>query len=214
MGDLSKAWRYLPDEVKLLFLASTVIALVLCIFFLPERKRAGLSKKMQAIHDFLNFKVFIIEKIFQFLYIASSLLMFFTGIYVFIEGAERGLLIAILGPVVIRLMYEGIMLVFVLVKNVVQINKKMPEKTDGTPAPMAPAAPVAPVTPAAPAASVPKNVTYQSASFGADSFAPPQAEEPSAASEGQGAPAPNMGYCTMCGAQYDKNLGKCPKCGY
>lgn len=214
MGNPSKAWRYLPEEVKLLFFASAVIALVLCIFFLPERKRAGLSKKMQAIHDFLNFKVFIIEKILQFLYLALSLLMFFAGIYAFFEGSEQGLLIAILGPVVIRLMYEGIMLVFVLVKNVVQINKKMPEKTDGTPAPTAPAASVTPVTPAAPAVPVPENVTYQSASFGVDSFAPPQTEEPSAASEAQEAPAPNMGYCTMCGAQYDKNLGKCPKCGY
>ena len=88
--DLSRYFRYLPDEVKTLVYVSAFVALALCIFFLPEKRRASLGKALKAIHDFLNFKVFIIEKIFQFLYLTLTIAMFLAGIYAFAEGAEEG----------------------------------------------------------------------------------------------------------------------------
>ena len=56
-----------------------------------------------------------------------------------------GLLLMVLGPIVLRITYEFMMLTILLVKNVIDINKKLkaPE------APVAPKAPVAPVEPVA-----------------------------------------------------------------
>ena len=133
--------------------------------------------------------------------------MVFVGIYALTEGADEGLLIAILGPVAVRILYEGIMLVIVLVKNVIQINRKLPENPKEEAAPAAPAAPAVSVPPAAP---VYESYTYQAPV--ADPFAPGKTEEPVAV---PAAPeAQNLHFCTMCGAQYDKSLGNCPKCGY
>ena len=51
----------------------------------------------------------------------------------------------ILGPIVLRITYEFMMLAILLVKNVIDINKKLPAPE----APVAPKAPVAPVEPVA-----------------------------------------------------------------
>lgn len=207
LEDLLGFWKYLSDDVKTLVYVSALVALALCIFFLPEKRRAGLGKALKAIHDFLNFKAFIIEKIFQFLYLTLSIAMVFVGIYALTEGADEGLLIAILGPVAVRILYEGIMLVIVLVKNVIQINRKLPENPKEEAASAAPTAPAVSVPPAAPAY---ESYTYQAPV--ADPFAPGKAEEPVAVPAA--AEAQNLHFCTMCGAQYDKSLGNCPKCGY
>ena len=145
------------DAGTIILIVSLLAALVMSIIFLPKSKRDSMGKGGQFMHDLVNFRHFFIADILKFAYIFLSVYMILSGLYVVVEGYTEGLLTVILGPVVIRLGYEFIMMFISLVENVCEINKKMPSKGATTqPAPQAPATPVAPVAPVAPAA--PKTV--------------------------------------------------------
>ena len=123
-------------------LAATVLAF---LFIVPEDKRKKLNKIGKLAHDICNFKFLIIEKILQALYIFCTalvvvfgfiLLFYFEKQYSYL-GSSRvqwyggwGLLIMILGPIAIRLVYEGMMMAILLVKNVIQINNKIKVSDD------------------------------------------------------------------------------------
>ncbi len=118
-------------------IAATVLAF---IFIIPQKKRANLNKIGKFAHDFLNFKFLIIEKILQALYVlctAFSVVFGFFMLFFFEQGHTYysysgyayhtrarwyggwGLLLMIVGPIAIRLVYEGFMMAIILVKNVI-----------------------------------------------------------------------------------------------
>ncbi len=126
--------------VSVIGFAATIAAMILVYkFIVPEKRRPRLNKLGQLLHDAFNFKFLIIEKIMQFFYILSTVsticygIALLFGINIFhSEYYNRtdwygiiGILIAILGPIVIRLVYEGLLMFILLVKNVIQINKKL-----------------------------------------------------------------------------------------
>ena len=133
----------------MLFIAAVAtIALTILAykFIIPEKRRTKLNKLGQFISDVFNFKFLIIEKILQFFYVLCTIacvcggLSMLLGISVYYSSYSEklytdwygiyGLLIAIVGPFVIRLAYEGIMMFILLVKNVMQINKKLKSQTE------------------------------------------------------------------------------------
>ena len=113
-------------------LAATVLAF---IFIVPEKKRKKLNKIGVLLHDILNFKFLIVEKILQALYIFCTAFVIMAGFFMLFQfrsyyyrtywGGGWGLLIMIGGPIAIRLAYEGMMMMILLVKNVIQINNKL-----------------------------------------------------------------------------------------
>ncbi len=121
--------------------AATVLAF---IFILPEKKRAKLPKILKIVSDILNMKQLFIETFFRALYILSSFACVFVGVFMlfgFDVYSGRyynhtswyggwGLLIAILGPVVVRIVFEGIMMFILLVKNTIEINKKLKNQNE------------------------------------------------------------------------------------
>lgn len=119
----------------ILAIAGTVAALILIT---PEKKRAGLNKFFQCVHDLLNFKEFLLEKILKVIYIfltfyciASGFFMLFSSYssYRFRSAALSGLLLMILGPIAVRLFYELLILSIRCLKSIIQINAKMPNNT-------------------------------------------------------------------------------------
>lgn len=118
-----------------LALAATVLAF---IFIVPEKKAAGFNKFLKFVHDLLNFKFFFIEKIVQALYIFSTAYVALFGFLQLFNFSTRltyyglptiqwhggsGFLYLILGPVVVRVVYELSMLFLSLVRNVIELNK-------------------------------------------------------------------------------------------
>lgn len=121
-----------------LALAATVLAF---IFIVPEKKRAQMGAFGKFLHDTCNFKYLMVEKILQALYIFTTaavivfgVLMLFRTEYNYWTG-ERvwmggiGLLIIVLGPIVVRLSYELMMMAILLLKNVISINRKLADQT-------------------------------------------------------------------------------------
>lgn len=144
-------------------LVSLVLMILLFIFVVPEKKRASLGGFGKFLHDTVNFKYLIIEKILQAFYIFVTIYVFGIGFcriilqYQFrVAAIIEGVLIMLLGPIVIRVAYELIMMAILLVKNVIQINNKLryPAATTAPVAPVVPSAaePAAPVTAAVPTA--------------------------------------------------------------
>ena len=131
----------------ILSILATVAATVLAyIFIIPEKKRAGLNNLGKFIHDLLNFKFLIIEKILQFFYVLATAFSLCFGFFMLFAVEEHwsyyrgrytewigywGLLILIAGPIAIRLVYELAMMGIMLVKNVIQINNKLKDQNDG-----------------------------------------------------------------------------------
>ena len=155
-------------------IAATVLAF---IFIVPDKKRPQLNRIGQLLHDVVNFKFLIVEKILQALYILSTAYTILTGFFMlfYIEPGYEGvyysrapqwyggygLLIMIFGPIAVRLAFELLMMVVLLIKNVIQINNKLKNANEDAPEganpfatpvmPVAPAAPEAPAAPVAPA---------------------------------------------------------------
>ena len=124
-------------------IAATVLAL---IFITPENKRERLNAFGKHLHDLLNFKSLLIEKILKFFYVLSTAYVLFTGFFMLFmvqkvptgwyETESRwvgylGLIVLLLGPIVVRIAYEFLLMAILAVKNIIEINKKMDACTKG-----------------------------------------------------------------------------------
>ena len=118
--------------------AATVLAF---IYIVPEKKREKLGAFGKFLHDTCNFKYLMVEKILQALYIFSTAAVILFGILLLFRTEYNywtdrttwmggyGLLFIVLGPIVIRLSYELMMMAILLVKNVIAINRKLADQT-------------------------------------------------------------------------------------
>ncbi len=125
----------------ILAIGATVVAFIL---LLPEKKRPKLNKFFGVVADILNFKHLFIEKILKAVYVfatAFAIIFGFLMLFSFVRydywgysGVHwygyQGLIIMIGGPIVIRIAYEILMMFILLVKNTMEINKKMPAVTE------------------------------------------------------------------------------------
>ena len=133
----------------MLFIAivATIVGTILAYkHIVPEKKRENLNKLGKFLSDVFNFKFLIVEKILQFLYVLSTIACVCTGIcmifgisiYTSSWSNETyttwygiyGILLAILGPIAVRISFECLMMFILLVKNVIQINKKLKGQAD------------------------------------------------------------------------------------
>lgn len=142
----------LSSFVSVLAIIIAIVATVfLCLKVLPAKYDGKFSNKaLQHIHDYFNFKNLYLESVmkvlFTFLSIASvvtSLLAatlgnmirvikmityefsFFDIVGNFVITLIGGVLAAVIIPLVLRLVYEGIIMFILLVKNVISINNKL-----------------------------------------------------------------------------------------
>lgn len=128
---------------SILSIVATIFAFV---YIIPANKREGLNKLGKFLHDTLNFKTLWIEKICKFFYVVSTaftlvigFLMLFWVEEIYHYGSYYyndyyitkqwmgyyGLLVIILGPVLIRIVYEGLMMAILACKNIMDINNKL-----------------------------------------------------------------------------------------
>lgn len=119
--------------------AAAAGTVLIFIFILPGDKRANLPTFGKWIHDFLNFKSFIVEAVLKFLYILSTLFVVLYGVFtLFTENylgqsnALQGVLMIVVGPLAVRLAFELLMLLILLTKNVMSINRRLSGNEDGT----------------------------------------------------------------------------------
>lgn len=129
----------MPLVIALSVMATIAAVVLLYIFILPEKKREKLPKLFKIVSDILNMKELFIEKVLRFLYILSTVACVITGVLMIFGFTHYesyyydhttwyggyGILLAIVGPIVLRLAFEGVMMFILLVKNTIEINKKL-----------------------------------------------------------------------------------------
>ena len=128
-------------------LFSLAAAILSFIFIIPENKK--LNPFFSFLRDLFNFKDLLIEKIFKFLYVLSTAFCIIGGFFmlfltrsVYHSGYRGsigyytsewigyyGLLLMVFGPIIVRIVYESIMLTILAVKNIMQINRNVQKIT-------------------------------------------------------------------------------------
>lgn len=128
--------------ISILALITAIAATVLAfIFIVPEKRAKKMGKLGSLIHNIVNFKFLIVEKILQATYIFATAFVIMLGVFMlfYVEPGYSGyyysrpatwyggwgLLVMIAGPIAVRIAYEFIMMALLLVKNVIQINNKL-----------------------------------------------------------------------------------------
>ena len=131
----------LPSTMLIIAGVLALVATVLAfIYIVPEERREKMGSFGKFLHDTCNFKYLMVEKILQALYIFSTAAVILFGVLMLFRTEYNywtdsriwmggyGLLIIILGPIAIRLSYELMMMAILLLKNVIAINRKLPDK--------------------------------------------------------------------------------------
>ena len=199
---LSGGWNVV---VVLLAIVATVLAFV---FLVPEKRREKMGAFGKFLYDTVNFKYLIVEKILQALYIFMTCLVVLTGFFLLFKVTETwygkrwmggtGILLMLLGPIIVRLVYELLMMMVLLVKNVISINSKL-RSQDGeekeTDVFAAPGLDMSGMR-----ARILKNTVQDDGS----TMAQPDPQAPQ---------TPAARFCPNCGNRLDVN-GVCPNCGH
>ncbi|MCQ2437363.1 MAG: hypothetical protein MJ099_03080, partial [Clostridia bacterium] len=109
---------------------STVAA---CLFLVPEQNRAKLHKVLQVIGDIFTFRHLLLGMILRTLYIfmtiftitAGFLLLFGVRIQHFYIGTFwGGLMTMVLGPIVLRILFEALSLRIMMLDELKQMNRR------------------------------------------------------------------------------------------
>ena len=125
-----------PAVVAIAITLSVVATILACIFIMPESKRPTLNKFFRFCHDVFNFRELLLDKVLKVLYIFSTIYCILTGFFtIFSPGYYfygnsflYGLLIMVIGPIVLRIIYEMLMMFVLLVRNTISINNKLSNK--------------------------------------------------------------------------------------
>lgn len=134
----------LPFMIGIGIFCAIAATVVLFILVLPDKKRERLPKVLKIVHDLFNFKSLMIEKILQALYVFSTLACVLVGFFMLFgfrvyDGyfadysmwyGGYGLLVMLLGPIIIRVIFEAMMMFILLVKNTIEINNKLKGQTE------------------------------------------------------------------------------------
>ena len=206
-----------------------VVATILAyVFIVPENRREKLNAFGKFLHDTCNFKYLIVEKILQALYIFFTADMIILGFFMLFAAPKDffgdrhwlggyGILIMILGPIVIRLVYELLMMAVLMLKNVISINNKLRNQNEKEEKGSVFTAPdmsdlrqqfQSKVAQAQSAHRAPVQPT-QSAPVQPTQSAPVQPTQSAPVQPTQSAPV--FKFCSKCGSPLDET-GKCPNC--
>lgn len=129
------------NTAAILGAVGTLAAVIwLYIAVIPAKKDGKLNNKfLQILHNIFNFKSLLIEKILKLCYVFSTCFVIISGFFMLFSTEQYsygyysrkesmaipGLLLMVVGPIVLRLAYEAIMMFIILVKKVISIDNKI-----------------------------------------------------------------------------------------
>ena len=94
-----------------------VIGGILVYFLFIKKDNKGLSKKLVTLKELLDFRIMIIEPILKVLYLIGTIYVILVSFSFISVSFLLFLVILILGPIVIRLVYEGFLIMIMIWKN-------------------------------------------------------------------------------------------------
>lgn len=122
-------------------------AVIVAIVFIRSENRVYYTGWMKRVSVHVNFERYIIPLILKFLYVFSVLAVIINGIItIFTTSFWMGLMMAVLGPIAVRLVYELIMMLFSIRDGIMETNRLLqngvgPARRAASRPPQAPQAP-------------------------------------------------------------------------
>ena len=106
-------------------IVSIILAIVggILVYFLFVKNKEKLSSKLETLREILDFKKMFIEPLMKILYYICTIYVILGSFSLVSISFVAFLLQLILGPVVIRLIYEGILIGIEIWKNTSEIAK-------------------------------------------------------------------------------------------
>lgn len=101
-----------------------VIGGILVYFLFIKKDNKGLSKKLVTLKELLDVRIMIIEPILKVLYLIGTIYVILVSFSFISVSFLLFLVILILGPIVIRLVYEGFLIMIMIWKNTKEIAQK------------------------------------------------------------------------------------------
>ncbi len=128
-GYVSNTVSRIGDAMLAVTIISAVIALALAIYFL-SRGRYEKSRNRPGLHGlfrFFNFDMYVFSTIMKFLYMFATvytIIMSFVAMFQD-DGFLSGLLMLVIGPAVVRLVYELIYILFAIRDHLASANRTL-----------------------------------------------------------------------------------------
>ena len=133
MMNLFGGYGMVPLWAFLIFTVAIAAIAGVYVLILPEKDYGKLPRFFKWLADFFNGKKLWLESTLKFIYISVTIFYLvaasFSAIHMLFSGAPMGFITSLFGgllaAVIVRLFYEGISLGILLVKNTIEINKKL-----------------------------------------------------------------------------------------
>ena len=126
-------------------IAAVIVTILLYVKVLPRKLDGTFSNNfVQFLHDFFHFKKLYLEEVLKFFFVLATVACVCIGAFLMLGYQEYwgyyatrkestfliGLAVLVGGPVSLRLAYEMLMMLILAVKNIMDINNKLPNKKD------------------------------------------------------------------------------------
>ena len=113
------------DTTFIIFILALAGAIVIYFTFLSSKNDKKFTGFTGYLFDFLSFKKLFLEDILKIMYLFCALFITVLSLYLISIDFVSFLVTLILGNILVRVAYEGIILLIMLYKNVVEINNKL-----------------------------------------------------------------------------------------
>ncbi len=95
------------------------------LFFVSKKKSSKYNAFVNWLHDFLNFKKYFINVVLKVMYIISAIFVTLGSFAYIGQSVASFFMMLILGNVMIRIVYEMILMLLTIVNNTSEINEKL-----------------------------------------------------------------------------------------
>lgn len=104
--------------------------IVLYFTFLSKRNEGKFKGFFGWLYEFFNFKKFTIEAILKITYLIFAIFITLSSFTIIPSSPAGFLLLLILGNLVLRIIYEFLLVILVICRNTIEINKKLTKKEE------------------------------------------------------------------------------------
>ena len=125
LNNLAKQSENIASWLKTSFVIAIIAGLVLYFTFLSKKNEGKYKGFLAWTYDFLNFKKMLAETLLRIGYVISSIFITLFSFAFISVNMLSFVLVLVLGNIILRIIYETILIALVICRNTTEINNKM-----------------------------------------------------------------------------------------